>query len=370
MANLKHNHEPWIHITKRDDMPRWKMLLVEGCGILVALVVCGVILALITGLNPIDVYTKMYKGTFGNEVKMMPSIHNVAILLCISLAVTPAFKMKFWNIGAEGQVLVGALASAFFMVRFADGSVNNSLLLVMMFVFSVLAGMIWALIPAFFKAVWNTNETLFTLMMNYIAMTLVSVFIVAFDKSGRKDLGIINMFTGVGHMPKVFNDTYILNIIIVVAVLIIMSIYLKYSKQGYEISVVGESENTARYIGINVKKVIIRTMMISGAVCGLVGFMIVAGVQHGIKEDIVGGQGFTAIMVSWMAKFNPIAMVLVSLLIVFLRDGGKAATSALKMDNSIGDVLTALVIFFIIAFEFFIRYKVTFRKIGKKEAKQ
>lgn len=370
MTNAKHKHDPLIHITKRDDMPRWKMLLVEGGGILAALVVCGAVLALLTGQNPIEVYVKMYEGTFGSEVKMMPSIHNVAILLCISLAVTPAFKMKFWNIGAEGQVLMGGLASAYFMVNYADGSINKNLLLVLMFVCSVLVGMIWALLPAFCKAMWNTNETLFTLMMNYIAMTLVSVFIVAYDKSGRKDLGIINQFTGVGHLPKIFDDKYMLNIFIVIFVLIVMTVYLRYSKQGYEISVVGESENTARYIGINVKKVIIRTMLISGAVCGLVGFMLVAGSQHGIRNDIVGGQGFTAIMVSWMAKFNPIVMVFVSLLIVFLRDGGKAATTALKMDNSMGDVLTALVIFFIIAFEFFSRYKITFRKSVKEEVKQ
>ena len=224
------------------------------------------------------------------------------------------FKMKFWNIGAEGQVLMGCLASAFCMLEYGE-MLEEPVLLLLMLASSVLIGAIWAVIPAICKALWNTNETLFTLMMNYVAMTLVSYFIMIKDKSGRSDLGILNERTGYGYLPTLFDRNYIFNILIVLGVTVFMFIYLKYSKQGYEISVVGESENTARYIGINVKKVIIRTVAISGAICGLVGFMIVAGDKHSIKSSIVDGQGFTAIMVSWMAKFNPILMIPVSLLI-------------------------------------------------------
>ena len=202
-------------------------------------------------------------------------------------------------------------------------------------------------------------------MMNYVAMTLVSYFIMIKDKSGRSDLGIINERTGDGYLPNLFEMNYIFNILIVAAVTVFMFIYLKYSKQGYEISVVGESQNTARYIGVNVKKVIIRTVALSGAICGLVGFMIIAGDKHSIKDSIVGGQGFTAIMVSWMAGFNPLLMIPVSMLIVFLSVGSKFATSTFKLDNSIGDILTAIVIFSIIACEFFIKYKVNFRKSAK-----
>lgn len=363
---VKHKKEPLLYITKRDDLPFFKSALIHGGGILLALIVCGLIVVLLTGSSPFEVYEKMYEGTYGGEITRLPSIHNAAILLCISLAVTPAFKMKFWNIGAEGQVLMGGLASAYWMVYHGD-TMEDPLLFTMMVVSSILVGAIWALIPAFCKAMWNTNETLFTLMMNYVAMTLVSYFVFVSDPSGHKNLGIINERTGYGHLPILFGEKYYLNIIIVLVVLVFMFIYLKYSKQGYEITVVGESENTARYIGINVKKVILRTLFISGAICGLVGLMIVAGDKHSLNENIVKGQGFTAIMVSWMAKFNPLTMVLVSLMIVFLGDGGKSATSALNMDNSIGDVLTAIVIFFIIGFEFFTRYKINFRKHKKEE---
>ncbi len=368
---MKANHEPFIHITKRDDVGLAKSTLIHFIGIVIALMISAALILVITGSNPLQIFKSMYEGVIGTPIansginkKYMESMHIMAILLCISLAVTPAFKMKFWNIGAEGQVLMGCLASAFCMIEFG-GIVDNTVLLIIMLVASIAMSTLWALIPAICKAFWDTNETLFTLMMNYVAMTLVSYFIMVKDRSGRSDLGIINERTGYGYLPELFGRNYLFNILIVAAVVVFMFIYLKYSKQGYEISVVGESENTAKYIGINVKKVILRTVALSGAICGLVGFMIIAGDKHSINSSIVGGQGFTAIMVSWMAKFNPLLMIPVSMLIVFLNVGSKFATSAFRIDNSIGDILTAIVIFSIIACEFFTRYKVNFRSVKK-----
>ncbi len=374
-SKLKHHREPLIHITKRDDMGFLKSVGVYCIAIVVALVISGAFILLFTDSNPIELLKKMFEAIIGNEFdnatidkKYISSIHKVSILLCIALALTPAFKMKFWNIGAEGQVLMGGLASAYCMINF--GKVLTDIpLIIVMFSASLLVGAIWGIIPAIFKAFWNTNETLFTLMMNYIAKSLVLYFLMVTDKSGRSNLGLINERTEYGWLPNLFDRKYLFNIFIVLGITIFMYVYLKYSKQGYEISVVGESENTARYIGINVKKVIIRTVAISGAICGTVGFMIVAGDQHTFNADIVGGQGFTAIMVSWMAKFNPIVMIFVSALVIFLTVGGQSATSDLKVDNSIGDILTAIVIFSIIACEFFIRYKVNFRH-SKKGVKQ
>ncbi len=359
--------EPLIHITKRDDIGSLKSILIHAIGLLIGLILCGTFIMLFTGLSPIDVYVKMWQGTFGGEVTGIKALHHAAILLAISFAVTPAFKMKFWNIGAEGQVLIGSLTAAYCMLEYGN-ELSEPILLLVMFLTSMLAGILWAVIPAIFKAFWNTNETLFTLMMNYVATTLVGYFIMVKDRSGRSDLGILNERTGYGYLPKLFEKDYYLNICIVILITILAFIYLKYSKQGYEISVVGESQNTAKYIGINVKKVIIRTLAISGAICGITGLMLVAGSPTpSINEGIVGGQGFTAILVSWMSKFNPIIMVFVSLLITFLGDGGASATDALKIDSSIGQVLTAVIIFCLIGSEFFTRYKVNFR--SKKEVK-
>ena len=199
------------------------------------------------------------------------------VLLCISIGLAPAFKMKFWNIGAEGQILIGGACSAAVMI-YAGDKMPTGLLLIVMFVASALGGMIWGMIPAVFKANWNTNETLFTLMLNYVAMQVVTYCIVFWENpKGSNTVGIINQATKGGWLPELFGQKYGWNVVIVLILTVGMFIYLKYCKQGYEIAVVGESENTARYAGIQVKKVIIRTMAISGAICGIAGFVIVSG---------------------------------------------------------------------------------------------
>ena len=365
--NEKRVHEPLFHITKRADIVWWKAWLIRLAAIVAALFVCAAVIIMITDYNPLQVYKTMIEGSFGSERKMWILLQNLAMLLCISLAVTPAFKMKFWNLGAEGQVLIGGLASAACMFYIKD-SMQNWLLLIVMLVASILGGVIWGLIPAFFKANWGTNESLFTLMMNYVAIQLVSFFIMVWVPSGSSVMGVINQVTGSGWMPDLFGKKYLFNILIVAVLTVIMFIYLKFSKQGYEISVVGESENTARYIGINVKKVIIRTMIISGAVCGLAGFLLVSGTNHTISKELAGGMGFTAIMVSWLAKFNPIVMVITSFLIVFLQRGAGEIATAFRLNESVADILTGIIIFFIIGCEFFINYQIN-KRSKHKEAK-
>ncbi len=359
------HREPLIHITKRDAVVWYKGLIIRAVAIIAALLVCSAVIWFLTKLNPVVVYTKMFEGSFGTERKFWILLQNIAMLLCISLAVTPAFKMKFWNLGAEGQVLVGGLASAACMF-YAKDSLPNGVLIPMMLVASILAGVIWAVVPAIFKAQWGTNESLFTLMMNYVAIQLVSFFIMVWVPSGSSVMGIINQKTESGWLPQIFGQKYGFNILIVAILTAIMYIYLKYSKQGYEISVVGESENTARYIGIDVKKVIIRTLVVSGAVCGIAGFLLVSGTNHTVSKDLAGGMGFTAIMVSWLAKFNPAMMVVTSFLIVFLQRGSGEIATAFRLNESVADILTGIIIFFIIGCEFFINYKINFKSKHKE----
>ena len=363
-SNVKKHRESLIHITKRDAMEWWKAWLVRAIAIVFALVVCAVVVFALTGYNPLKVYQSMFDGTFGTSRKIWNTVQNTAMLLCISLAVTPAFKMRFWNIGAEGQVLMGGLACTACMFYIGD-KLHPALLMLIMIVASVLAGLFWGLIPAYFKAKWNTNETLFTLMMNYVATQLVSFAIMVWVPNGSSVMGVINQQTKAGWFPSLFGQKYLVNVLIVLVITVFMYIYLKYSKQGYEIAVVGESEKTAKYIGINVKKVILRTMAISGALCGVAGLLLVAGTDHTITKNTAGGNGFTAIMVSWLAKFNPIVMMLTSFLIVFLQRGSSQIATSLRLNESISDILTGIILFFIIGCEFFVNYKINFRKSHK-----
>ena len=360
--------EPLFHIVKRVDMPWYFTWCVRAAAIILALLCCGLISVLVTSENPIRIYATIIGGSFGSSRKFMVLLQNTAMLLCVALALTPAFKMRFWNIGGEGQALAGALAAAACMILMKDQS--NFLVIPCMVVTSIAAGALWGAVPAFFKARFGTNETLFTLMMNYVATQLVAYFSVVWENpKGSGNIGVINPLTKIGWFPEVLGSKYALNIIIVSLLTVGMYIYLNYSKHGYEISVVGESERTARYVGIKVEKVILRTMLLSGAICGLAGLLLVGGTNHTLNAAIVDGRGFTAVMVSWLGKFNPIWMVLTSFLLVFLGRGAGEIATDFGLNASFGDILTGIILFFIIGCEFFINYKICLTKSIKKEGK-
>ena len=357
-----------FHIAKRDTLPWYKAALIRGGAIVLALIVCAIVTTLLTGENPIKVYSTILYGAFGTSRKSWVTLHNLAILLGISLAVTPAFKMRFWNIGAEGQVLIGCLATAACMICLGD-KVPGPVLILLMILAAIAAGALWGFLPAIFKAKWNTNETLFTLMMNYIATQLAAFFIIVWEvPKGSGKIGIINANSEAGWLPVIGGQRYLLPILLVALLTGLMYIYLNYSKHGYEISVVGESERTARYVGIKVGKVIVRTMLLSGALCGIAGVLLVSGTDHTISTTIAGGRGFTAVMVSWLAKFNPISMILTSFLLVFLSRGAGEISTVFGLNQSFADILSGIIIFFIIGCEFFITYRLSFRKPAKKEA--
>ena len=359
--------EPLFHIVKRSTVPSWAAWLIRIGAVILALLVCAVVTVVITGQNPAEVYSAIIFGAVGSPRRIWSLLQNLAMLLCVSLAVTPAFKMKFWNIGAEGQALMGGFATAACMILFGD-KLPSYLLFPVMIITSIVAGAIWAFIPAFFKAKWNTNETLFTLMMNYIATQLAAFFIIVWEvPKGAGKIGIINQNSEAGWLPVIGGKQYLLTILVVAVMTILMYIYLNYSKHGYEIAVVGESQRTASYAGIKVERVIIRTMVLSGAVCGLMGLLLTAGTDHTLTTTIVGGRGFTAVMVSWLAKFNPIVMVFTSLLLVVLSRGASEISSVFSLNHSFADILTGIILFFIIGSEFFLTYKVSLRT-SKKEA--
>ncbi|MCR5743659.1 MAG: ABC transporter permease [Lachnospiraceae bacterium] len=358
-VNGKKAHEPLFHLVKRDSIKFWQSWLIRIGAVVAALIIVAIIASLM-GYDPLSFYKTMWEGSFGSKRKIWKFLQSGAVLLGLAVALAPAFRMRFWNTGAEGQALIGGLAAAAVM-QFATG-VPSAVQIIFVIGAGVLAGAIWGFLPAVCKANWGTNETLFTLMMNYIAMQLTSFFIYSWDKSGHGNLGIINRKTKLGWLPSLGGNEYILAIIVVLLVTIGIHIYLVYLKHGYELAVVGESENTARYVGINVKKVIIRTMILSGALCGLVGVLVVSGIDHTITKDSIGGQGFTAIMVSWMAKFNPFYMIFCALLIIFLERGGSEVSTVLGLNDSFSEIVSGIIILFIIGSEFFINYRIMFNK--------
>ena len=357
---------PLIHLSRRIGISPAKAWGIRILAFAVGMIACGIAAFLLIEKLQKDpgkigeFYYTFIRGSFTSSRKVWKFMKNVAILLGISLALTPAFRMRFWNIGGEGQTLMGVWGSIAVMF-YLGGKVPEWLLWILTLISALACGAVWGVIPALFRAKWGTNETLFTLMMNYIATYFVAIFLQIWVTNGSGALPQMKY----GKLPTIGNE-YLLIILIVLAVAVGLFIYLNYTKHGYEISVVGESVRTAKYIGINERKVIIRTMILSGALCGLVGYLIGAGLNLSITTESVGGQGFTAILVAWLGKFNPLAMILTSSLIQLLNQGASQISQDFSVSGSLPDVIVGIILFFIIGSEFFINYEVHFRRRGEK----
>ncbi len=364
MADLTTVKEPLFHIQRRADVTLKKAILIRSVGVVGGLIFCALLCTMFFSANPIKVIGEMFSGAFGTKRRIFELLKNTALLLGVGLALILAFKMKFWNLGGNGQVLMGGLATVACMINFG-GKLPDAIVILMMLISGLLAGAVWAVIPAIFKALFNTNETLFTLMMNYIALGIVAICISIWDRTGSQTLGVIKE----ANLPVLGNDS-ILTILVVAILTAFIYIYLKHSKQGYELAVVGESENTARYVGINVKAVVIRTMIISGAICGLVGFLIVGSIDHSLSETTAKNMGFTAIIVAWLAKFNPLMMILTAFFVTFMSKGMGQVQSAFGItNNAISEMMIGVMYFIVIACEFFVSYKIKFKAKKSKEEK-
>ena len=276
-STTKKVKEPLFHITKRASMPFWKAAGIRVLSVLAAVIICSVMSTILIGRNPFAIFGSFVKGLF---IDPWTLLQDTALLLAFGLAIVPAFRMKYWNMGANGQVLMGCLAAIYCMINVPD-EVPGGVVIIIMLLAAIAVSVLWAAIPAIFKALFNTNETLFTLMMNYIATQLAAYYIIVWEvPKGAGKIGIINQNTNAGWLPQIAGKQYLLTILVVAVMTVLTYIYLKYSKHGYEIAVVGESQRTASYAGIKVERVIIRTMVLSGAMCGLMGLLLTAGTDH------------------------------------------------------------------------------------------
>ena len=347
---------PLIRLAKRDGMDPKKVWAIRLGSILVALLL-GSLAILITGNNPFTAYGTMIVGALGKKAAIRQTVKIAVPLLGCALAIAPCFRMRFWNIGAEGQITAGAIAATYFALNFA-GKLPSVLLLIVMALAAALAGGIWGLIPAFFKAKWNTNETLFTLMMNYIIIGIVS-YLQGGPWEGRPGSQIIPQFDASACLPKVFGVHC--GWIIVLVLVVLIHVYMRHTKHGYEIAVIGDSVNTARYAGMNVGRIMMRTMLLSGAISGIVGFIFVSGANGTLYNGVADGVGFTSITVAWLSQLNAFAMIAISMVLAILSKGAETLQTQLSVPASISDIITGLLLFCMLGCEFFINYRLIFR---------
>lgn len=355
-----HSREPLIRTAKRADLPRKKVYLLRALALLFALIAGGLFILSI-GQNPFVIYATIIQGAFRSTMVIQATIKVMIPLMICALGITLAFKMRFWNIGAEGQMIMGAVFASYFALFHSDWP--HWLLIIVMLAAGFIGGGLFGLIPAYFNGKWGTNETLFTLMLNYIALYIIGLL-----RDGPwadpKSPGFpkIARFEPNAQLDKIFGVQ--IGWIFALIILVLVFIYLKYTKHGYEISVVGESHGTANYAGMNVKKILLRTMFLSGGICGIAGMAQATGSDMTLATGVAGGVGFTAIIVAWLAQLSPAGILLVSFLFSVLEKGSTVIQSEYGLSVDCADVLQGIILFCVLASEFFIRYKFVIRKKG------
>jgi len=353
--------EPFARIIKRNELTALQSVLLRFFAFILAIIAGGIFIRLM-GENPLEAYRLILKGSFLGSVRNpLSSIQATIViaipLLIVSLGLSFAFKMKFWNIGGEGQLIIGAIFSSYFALFHSN--LPHLLLIILMFLAGALGGGLWGLIPAFFKVRFGTNETLFTLMLNYIALYIIN-YLESGPWQGTKGFASIAQFSENARLSIIggVHVGWIFALLLIVAVYF----YLNHTKNGYEISVVGESQATAHYAGMNVKRIILRTMFISGAICGIAGMIQVSGIDYTLSTGVSGGVGFTGITVAWLSQLNPFMIACITAVFSILEKGSGVMQSELSLSSAMTDVLQGIILFFFLGCEFFIRYSVVFRK--------
>jgi len=347
-----------IKMTARRDCSKREAALIRTAAIILALTAAS-FLIIILGHNPFSVYTSMIDGAFGSSYRIIETLRKSIPLITASLGIALAFRLKFWNIGAEGQIMMGAFGATFFALYLPE--LTPFILLPLMAAGGIICGGIWGAIPAYFRAKFRTNETIFTLMMNYVALKIITYL----QYGPWKDPAALGF-------PKIPNfsvnavlpDLFGLHIGWIIAVMLVIAMHLmiNHTKRGYEINVVGESENTGRYAGMNVQRIIIVTIFISGGICGLCGMIEVSGVNRTLSVEITRGVGYTAIITSWLAALRAPVIAVVCILFAAMIQGGTFIQMSYQIPQSAAEILQGLILFFVLGSEFFIRYRISFFK--------
>lgn len=355
-----------LHLVRKTNVALWRRITCYLIGVIVALGIGAIFLSCL-GINCFDYYKDMFTIGMIDNVYAYKSIEGLiklfVPLLITSLALALAFKMRFWNIGGEGQFITGALMSA--IVAYNCPNLPPVLSLLLMFVASFITSGLIGLGVSFLKIKFNTNETLVTLMLNYILLYVITYF--GETKAGwnfflrdDSERPVFDTFPDNAHMPLIKIGDFSLNVSLIFALLLAVMIYilLKYTKRGYEISVVGDSADTARYAGMNVGRIVMRTMFFSAALIGLAG-SFAASTSATISVSITNSVGWTGVIVAWLAKLNTPAIIVISLLIAVLQYGCQAASSVYPaIDSHFADILQALVLFAILTADFAANFKI------------
>lgn len=353
-----------LKITKRAELPKRQESVIRAAAIVFSLVCAGLVI-MILGFNPLVVFREIVMGAVGTELRIQQTIIKAVPLIITSLGILVAFKMKFWNIGGEGQIMMGAFGAS--LVALFGPAMPTPITLLAMAVSAVFFGGIWAFIPAYFKAKFGTNETIFTLMLNYIAIKWVTYLQYGpWKDPASQGFPKIANFEPQAQLPSLFG----VHIGWIIALILVALVYffINHTKKGFEITVVGESIETARYAGMNIKSIVITSMLISGGLCGLTGMIQASAIERTLTSALSGGYGFTAIITTWLGRLSAPYILAVCIAFAILLQGGAYLQIAMSVPSSVADMIQGIILFFVLGSEFFLQYKLSLnRKVKNKE---
>ncbi len=352
-----------IKVEKRLEISPFWRAMAPVASIVMALVFGGVFLQL-TGYDPFEVYSLMFKGAFGSRYGLIETVVKATPILLATIGVSVAFRMLLWNIGAEGQIYMGAFAASWVALSFPDWP--PLMLIPAMSIAGAVAGGLWALLPALPRAIWGVNEIITTLMLNYVAIYWVDYLVYGPWKDPKGfNFPLTPQFSQAAWLPCLGTTRIHLGLTFGLAAAVAVSIMLSRTRWGYEIRVIGENPAAARYAGMNIPRNIVLVMLLSGAIAGIAGMGEVAGITHRLQHGISPGYGYTAIIVAWLAKLNPAGIVIAS----FLFGGLLVAGYAVQIFGIPADIATMLqgsLLFFVLGGEALARYRVRIVRTGKE----
>jgi general nucleoside transport system permease protein len=350
-------------LEKRLERSRTAEFLVPILSVVLALIFAGFLL-LLFGANPIETYAAMARGAFGARYNISETLVKAIPLMLTGLAVGVAFRMLFWNIGAEGQLVWGAIAATWVALFLPDyvGGLPGWSFIPLMILAAFLAGAMWGLIPAVMKAYLRVNEIITTLMLNYVALLWMQYLYTGPWKDPR-GFG----FPGTAQFPR---EVWLprlapelglgrvhYGLIIAIVAAVVIWLLLSRTKWGLEVKVIGKNPEAARYAGMDIARNIVLVMIISGGLAGLAGYSQVAGVAFRLQSGIAVGDGFTAIIVAWLAKLNPWSILLVSILMAGLSTGGDQLQIAMGLPAAVAGILQGSILFFVLGADVFVNYR-------------
>lgn len=348
-----------FRLEKRLTSSRFVSVMVPLVSIIFAFIIGAVFLKL-EGYSPLKVYTMIFNGAFGTSYGISETFVKAIPLMLCSLGVAVAFKMKLWNIGAEGQFYVGALFASY--VALFHGNLPSYIMLPTMFLAGMLGGAFWAVLAAIPRAIWNVNETITTLLMNYIGILWVDYLVYGpwRDPKGF-NFPLSAPFPEAAILPTIPTSRVHIGLVIAILAAVVIYIIFRYTRWGYEIRVIGESPDAAKYAGMNSKLNIIAVLALSGALAGIAGMTEVSGITQRLQHGISPGYGYSAIIIAWLSKLHPAIIIFVSILFGALLVGGYSIQT-LGVSSAIVSMLQGAILFFVLGGEIFNTHTLRFRK--------